>query len=304
MKNNDFINELINRALEKDSTIILPEISDKRIQDATLKLRDLGFNIVDLDSFSNNDKYIEYILSKKFSENWPISEVNKYLDNPINKAMTILACNEVDGLVAGAINSTSDILRSALRIVGINPSCKWISSSFLMKSPSHEKIYTFSDCAVIPEPTSEQLALIAKASSDTHRLITNDEPRVAFLSFSTNSSADHYRVKRVKDAVEIFGKKFPEIMHEGEIQFDAAISTETARRKNKFTKLDGKANIFIFPNLDAGNISYKITRELAGYSAWGPLLQGLNQPVHDLSRGCCIDDIINIVAIACIQKPI
>ena len=304
MKSNDFLNNIINRALQKKSKIILPETVDKRIQDATLKLRDLGFNIVDIDSFSNNDKYIEYILSKKFSENWPKSEVAKYLNNPLNKAMAILACNEVDGLVAGAINSTSDVLRSALRIVGINPSYKWISSSFLMKSPNQEQIYTFSDCAVIPEPTSEQLALIAKASSDTHRLITNEEARVAFLSFSTNNSADHYRVKRVKDAVEIFGKKFPEIIHEGEIQFDAAISSDIARRKNKFTELDGKANIFIFPNLDAGNISYKITRELAGYSAWGPLLQGLNRPVHDLSRGCSIDDIVNIVAIACIQKPI
>ena len=137
-----------------------------------------------------------------------------------------------------------------------------------------------------------------------HQLITNEKPRVAFLSFSTNKSANHYRVDRVRQAVEIFGKKFPEIMHEGEIQFDAAVSNDIAKRKNINTKLKGSANVFIFPNLDAGNISYKITRQLAGFDAWGPLLQGLNRPVHDLSRGCSIDDIMNVVAITSIQKPI
>ena len=153
MKNNDFINEFINRALEKNSTIILPEINDKRIQDAIQELRDLGFNIVDIDDFSNNDKYIEYILSKKSPENWPMSEVNKYLDNPINKAMTILACNEVDGLVAGAINSTSDILQICFEDCWYRSKLQMDFKLFLMKSPNQENIYTFSDCAVIPEPT-------------------------------------------------------------------------------------------------------------------------------------------------------
>ena len=302
MKNNNFLKNLFERALENKSSIILPEITDDRVKRATLELKKLGFNIIDINDFSDNSKYIEYILKQKFSNNWPENEIIKYLQNPLNKAMTILACNEVDGLVAGASTSTADVLRSALRIVGINPNYKWISSSFLMINQNN--IYTYSDCAVIPEPTPEQLALIAKASSDMHQLITNEKPRIAFLSFSTNQSANHYRVDRVRQAVEIFGKKYPDIIHEGEIQFDAAISNDIAERKNINTKLKGSANVFIFPNLDAGNISYKITRQLAGFDAWGPLLQGLNRPVHDLSRGCSVDDIMNVVAITSIQKPI
>ena len=304
MKNNNFLKNLIDRALEKKASIILPETNDKRINDAIQELKKLGFNILDVNDFSEDDKYIEYILQKKFSENWPKSEIVKYLQTPLNKAMAILACNEVDAVVAGASTSTANVLRSALRIVGIDPNYKWVSSSFLMLSPNQENIYTYSDCAVIPEPNPEQLALIAKASSDLHYLITNQEPKVAFLSFSTNQSASHYRVDRVQQAVNIFARKFPEIIHEGEIQFDAAISSSVAERKNKQTKLNGEANVFIFPNLDAGNISYKITRQLAGYDALGPLLQGLSLPVHDLSRSCSVNDIINVVAIASIQKPI
>ena len=302
MKNINFLKNLFKISLKNKSSIILPEITDDRVKRATLELKKLGFNIIDINDFSDSSKYIEYILKQKFSNNWPENEIIKYLQNPLNKAMTILACNEVDGLVAGASTSTADVLRSALRIVGINPNYKWISSSFLMINQNN--IYTYSDCAVIPEPTPEQLALIAKASSDMHQLITNEKPRIAFLSFSTNQSANHYRVDRVRQAVEIFGKKYPDIIHEGEIQFDAAISNDIAERKNINTKLKGSANVFIFPNLDAGNISYKITRQLAGFDAWGPLLQGLNRPVHDLSRGCSVDDIMNVVAITSIQKPI
>ena len=302
MKKSKFLDQLIERALEKKSSILLPEINDERIQKAIIKLKNLGFNILELSDFSNNDKYIKYIFSKKFSDNWPEKEVIKYLDNPLNKALTILACDEIDGVVAGASTSTADVLRSALRIVGIDPNYKWISSSFLMIGENPEQIFTYSDCAVIPEPNSEQLAMIAKASSDMHQLITNQKPKIAFLSFSTNDSASHYRVDKVKDAVKIFKKKYPNILHEGEIQFDAAISSDIAKRKNPDTKLNGGANTFIFPNIDAGNISYKITRQLAGFSAWGPLLQGLSRPVHDLSRGCSVDDIVNVTAIACIQK--
>ena len=133
-------------------------------------------------------------------------------------------------------------------------------------------------------------------------MITGEDPKVAFLSFSTNGSASHYRVDKVKDAVDLFSKRNPDILHEGEIQFDSAVSLSVSKKKKPKSKLKGKANFFIFPNLDAGNISYKITRELAGYSACGPLLQGINKPVHDLSRGCSIQDIINVAIITAIQK--
>ena len=298
-----FFNQLGKKALSKNTSILLPESFDPRIKSAISKLTELGFDIPDLAYFNkNHDVYIDYLLKQKFSDNWPEKEVVKYLDDPINKALTILACDDVDGVVAGAATSTSDILRSSLRIVGIKQNSKWVSSIFLLISPNQDKIFTFSDCAVIPEPNSEQLVSIAENASDAHKLITGVDPKVAFLSFSTNGSANHYRVDKVKDAVDLFSKRNPDILHEGEIQFDSAISSSISKKKNPKSKLKGQANVFVFPNLDAGNISYKITRELAGYSACGPLLQGINKPVHDLSRGCTVEDIINVAIITAIQK--
>ena len=302
MDTNQYLKQLLERASSIKASILLPESDDDRVRKAKNKLNQMGFNVLNINDFSDHQKYFDFISSQKFTDNWPVSEIENYLKDPINKALTILACNDVDGVIAGASRSTAEIIRSALRIVGINSDYKWISSSFIMMSPDKKNIFTYSDCAVIPEPNSEQLAYIAKAASDIHTLVTSQEAKVAFLSFSTNSSASHYRVDRVKEAVNIFSKKFPNIKHEGEMQFDAAVSAEISKSKNIDSNFHGDANVFIFPNLDAGNISYKITRELAGYTAWGPLLQGLNRPVHDLSRGCSIDDIINIAAITAIQK--
>ena len=299
----NFFNQLRKKALLKNASILLPESFDPRVKNAISNLSVMGFNIPDLDYFNKkHDIYIDYLLNQKFSDNWPEEEVVRYLENPVNKSLTILACGDVDGVVVGAATSTSDVLRSSLRIVGIKQSSKWVSSIFLLISPNQDKIFTFSDCAVIPEPSPEQLVSIAENASSTHKLITGEDPKVAFLSFSTNGSASHYRVDKVKDAVDLFSKRNPDILHEGEIQFDAAISLSISKKKNPKSKLKGEANVFIFPNLDAGNISYKITRELAGYSACGPLLQGINKPVHDLSRGCSIQDIINVAIITAIQK--
>ena len=301
---NNFFNQLSLKALSNNASILLPEFFDPRIKEAIIQLRKIGFNIPDLDDFNKKQQtYIDFLSNRKFTNNWPREEIIKYLDSPINKALTILACGDVDGVVAGAATSTSDILRSSLRIVGIDKKSKWVSSVFLLISPNKDKIFTYADCAVIPEPTPEQLVSIAENASSVHSLIAQEEPKVAFLSFSTNGSANHYRIDKVKDAVNLFSKRNPTILHEGEIQFDAAISPSISNKKNSNSKLLGQANVFIFPNLDAANISYKITRELAGYSACGPLLQGINRPVHDLSRGCSIEDIINVVIITAIQKP-
>ena len=300
---NNFFNQISSKALLNKPSILLPETSDSRIKDATIKLREMGLNIPELHNFDkNNQSYIEYLSNRKFTKNWPLKQIIKYLDNPINKALTILACGDVDGVVAGAITETSEVLRSSLRIVGINNNSKWVSSIFLLISPNEEKVLIYADCAVIPEPTSEQLVSIAENALSFHQLITDKDPKIAFLSFSTNGSSNHYRVDRVKDAVKLFSKRNPNILHEGEIQFDAAISPSISKKKYLNSKIKGEANIFIFPNLDAGNISYKITRELAGYSACGPLIQGIAKPVHDLSRGCSIQDIMNVALITAIQK--
>ena len=303
MPENIFLNNLLSIAKSKQASILLPEIFDSRIKKAISRLKGMGFNIPRIDSFdSNMDKYIDFLSNRKFTANWPRSEILKYLNDPINKALVILACNDADGVIAGCTVPTSEIIRSAIRIVGINKNSKWVSSIFILQSPCKKKILTYGDCAVIPDPDSEQLAHIAKDASYFHKLITNEEPKIAFLSFSTDGSADHYRVDKVREAVKIFSKRFTDIIHEGEIQFDAAISPEISLKKNMNSVLRGEANIFIFPNLDAGNISYKITNQLAGYSAFGPLLQGLNKPVHDLSRGCTVDDIVSVAAITAIQK--
>jgi phosphate acetyltransferase len=171
-----------------------------------------------------------------------------------------------------------------------------------MISPAADAAYTFADCAVIPEPTSDQLASIAGESASNHRLLTGEEPRVAFLSFSTKGSANHRRVTHVKEAVKIFAEKHPDILHDGELQLDSALVPAVAANKAKDSPLAGKASVLIFPSLEAGNIAYKITERLAGYTALGPLLQGLNKPVHDLSRGCSSADIVNVATIAAMQK--
>ena len=302
MAHSKYFKGLFERAISNNASILIPESHDIRVQEATSKLKDMGFNILNVDQFNDDNKYFDFISNKKFTNNWPDDEIRKYLNDPINKALAILGCNEIDGVIAGVSKPTAEIIRSSLRIIGIESKYKWISSSFIMMSPNQKKLFTYADCAVIPEPTSEQLAYIAKAASDIHNLITSEKPKVAFLSFSTKGSAEHYRVDRVKEAVKIFSAKFPNIIHEGEIQFDAAVSSEISKNKNINSSLHGDANVFIFPNLDSGNIAYKITRQLAGYTAWGPLLQGLNRPVHDLSRGCNVNDIINVAAITAIQK--
>jgi phosphate acetyltransferase len=171
-----------------------------------------------------------------------------------------------------------------------------------MISPNADAAYTFADCAVIPEPTSDQLASIAGESASNHSLLTGEEPRVAFLSFSTKGSANHRRVSHVKDAVKKFSEKHPNILHDGELQLDSALVPAVAANKAKDSPLAGKASVLIFPSLEAGNIAYKITERLAGYTALGPLLQGLNKPVHDLSRGCSSADIVNVATIAAMQK--
>ena len=167
---------------------------------------------------------------------------------------------------------------------------------------NNNQAFTFTDCAVIPEPTPEQSANLAYEASQSHRLLTGEEPKIAFLSFSTNGSSEHYRVQRVKDAVSIFKKKFPKKICVGELQFDAAIIPSISNIKFPNSSLNGNANVFVFPNLDAGNIAYKLMQRLAGAIALGPILQGLKKPINDLSRGCSVDDIVHVTAITALQK--
>lgn len=295
--------QIINRGLKSNARIILPEVNDDRIKAAAQELISIGYNIVSVDDCkSHYDSYLDMLSRMKFCKNWPYEEIKKYLNDPLNYGMIAVANGDADSLVAGASTSTSDVIRSAIRIVGVHPDSKCVSSIFFMISNDSKTYYTYSDCGVIPEPDVNQLVDIAYNSSSFHKLLSCEEPKVAFLSFSTKGSAEHYRVERMREAVKLFGRKHANIVHDGELQFDAAVIPEVAKHKAPSSILKGKANVFIFPNLDAGNIAYKITERIGGYSALGPLLQGLNKPVHDLSRGCKVEDIILVAAISALQK--
>ena len=300
----DFIrNKILDSGKNSEAQIILPEINDSRIIDAKKELNSLGFNVLSIDDYKKNiDIYLDYINGLPFTKNWPTDNLRLFLEDPINLGMAMVACGDADCLVAGAVTASSEIIRAAIRLVGIRSESSCVSSIFLMIDQDGKSALTFGDCAVIPEPDSKQLVKIAAESAEFHYFLTGEEPSIAFLSFSTKGSASHYRVDKVRNAVEMFAHKYPNIKHDGEIQFDAAIIPEVSKVKTPNSPLAGNANVFIFPNLDAGNIGYKIAQRLGNYSAWGPLLQGLNKPVHDLSRGCSVDDIINVAAIAALQR--
>jgi len=300
---NKYRERIFNLAKDKGGSIILPEVQDTRVQDARRELISMGFNVLDHEEFSDKKEYyLDYIQEQPFTDNWPREKLEEYLLNPAHFAMTMVASDDVDGVIVGSITPSSDVIRAAIRIIGILPDSNWVSSIFFLIAPDGQTAYTFADCAVIPEPDSNQLATIGADSAEFHHLLTGEEAKVAFLSFSTKGSANHYRVDRVREAVSIFGKKYPHILHDGELQVDAAIVPEVSRQKIKSSSLSGEANVLIFPNLDAGNIAYKIAQRMGQYSAWGPLLQGLKKPIHDLSRGCSVDDIINVAAITSLQS--
>ncbi len=297
--------QIIDRGLESKAKIILPEVNDDRVKKATRKLLSMGYDIVDINDYNNNyDDYLDMLSRMKFCKNWPYEEIKKYLDNPLHYGMMAVSNGDADGLVAGAITSTSEVIRSSIRIIGISENSNSVSSIFFMIPNDSSRCLTYSDCGVIPEPDVKQLVDIAYNASGFHQLLSLEEPKVAFLSFSTKGSAEHYRVEKVKEAVKLFGKKYKDVLHDGELQFDSAIVPKVAKLKAPSSKIKGKANVLIFPNLDAGNIAYKITERIGGYSALGPLLQGLKKPVHDLSRGCKVDDIVLVTAISALQKEI
>ena len=283
-------------------TLGLPE-TDSRVDNAISILNEYGIKCLGKNNLNPaTEIYADQFRQFKFTKNWPAENLNEYLSNPIIKSFAMLNNDELSGVVCGCTVSTAEVIRSSIRIIGMDKESKNISSIFLMISKDYRKIFAFGDCAVIPEPTPEQLAEIAFKSSYMYNLLLGIDPRIAFLSFSTNSSADHYRVKNVQKATEIFGKRYPDIIHDGEIQLDAAINPIVATAKNNNnTKLNGDANILIFPNLDAGNIGYKLAQYFGGYFACGPLLLGLKKNVNDLSRGATVDDIVLTSLITALQ---
>ncbi len=254
-----------------------------------------GIEIYPYKNEDDREKKFIFFKGKLAHKNPTDDQIFQMCDNELFTAGWLLKNEFADGAVAGSIASTSDVIMAAIRTVGVSPDSKLVSSSFLMELPDG-RVFTYADCAVVPYPTSDQLSSIAIDSGLTHQVLTGDEPRIAFLSFSTKGSAEHESVTLVRDAYAK-AKDRRDWKMDGELQFDTALIPSIAVRKAPGSTLKGDASVFIFPNLDAANIAYKITERLGGAIATGPVLQGLNKPFMDLSRGCSVDDIVNTVCV-------
>jgi phosphate acetyltransferase len=322
----ELLERIRKQASKQDRHILLPEAQDERILHAAEKLikekicrvtilgseRDISskantlnislkdihmINPVDSNNYSTYvNQFYELRRHKRISE----KEAEAIVKNPLYYGALMVRNGEVDGSVAGAINTTSDVLRAGIQCIGLKNNISVVSSSFLMIIPGWEQPLTYADAGVVPNPNADQLASIAIASSQTHKKLTGNEPFVAMLSFSTYGSASHPMVKKVNKATHFIKERAPQLKVDGELQGDAAIIVSVAEKKAPGSQVAGKANVLIFPNLDAGNICYKLTERLANARALGPIIQGLEKPVMDLSRGCSVDDIVDVVAICCL----
>lgn len=230
-------------------------------------------------------------------------DARKQLMDPLWYAAMMLVCGDADYCIGGNLSATASVLKAALRVIGLSDGIRTLSSMFFMISPDGSRVLGFGDCAVVPEPTSEQLADIAISTASNFQQVTGQIPRVAMLSFSTKGSAKHATVEHIAKAVALVKARAPELLIDGELQFDAAIVKQVATLKAPNSLVAGKANVFIFPSLAAGNIAYKVAERLGGYTALGPMIQGLRLPMHDLSRGCSSEDMIQVALLAMKMTP-
>lgn len=235
-----------------------------------------------------------------------IEDARKTASNPLYFACLLIKTGKADGMVAGALNTTGNVLRAAFQTVKTMPGISVVSGAFLMLLPEGspygtDDLLVFADCAVVPDPTAEELAQIAVSTEKTARDIAGIEPRVAMLSFSTKGSAKHERIDKVTEAVRIVKEQYPDMALDGELQADAALVPSVGASKAPGSNIAGKANVLVFPSLEVGNIAYKLVQRLAGVPAVGPILQGMAAPVNDLSRGCLIDDIYKMIVITANQ---
>ncbi len=329
---NDLLTSVREKAKSLKKTIILAEGEEPRIITAAAKVQaegiakiillgdpkviaekcpavDLkGIKVIDINSV-DIEPYAQLLCELRKAKGMDMESARKFVKNPLYFGVLMVKRGEADGMVAGSVNATGDVLRPALQIIKTAPGIKTVSSCFIMCLDKNSKygengVMVFGDCAVNPNPDSQQLADIAIASADTAAAIAGITPRVALLSFSTKGSARHELVDKVTTALTLVKAARPELQVDGELQADAALVPTVADLKAPGSTVAGKANVLIFPDLQAGNIGYKLVQRLAGAEAIGPICQGFNMPVNDLSRGCSSEDVVNVVAMTALQSTI
>ena len=330
----DIIGQLKEKARALQGTVVLPESNDKRMLIAAQQITKEGFakvvlvgeakkvqadaaeqnvslagiEIINPDDYAMIGEFADFFYEKRKSKGMTLEEAQKTVRTPLFFGALLVQFQKVTGMVAGAYNTTPDVLRAALQVIGVQKGLNTVSSSFIMVTPNFmgqgDKVYLFGDCAVVPNPTVEQLADIAISTAQTRKSLIGDEPKVALLSFSTKGSTPHELVDKVIETRKVLEQRNVDFEFDGELQLDAAVVESVGKSKAPGSKIAGNANVLIFPDIQAGNIGYKLVQRFAGAEAIGPVIQGLAAPVCDLSRGCSVDDIVSTSALVLLLSKI